>query len=126
MSIRLLCLVLLALVAGCSTGRLPSNSFADPAALNRAMTRYYEAHAMEQWGYCLTPYIDGLTQVSVVENKPDRLVLDVRYLYRDRQKDNSQNGFATECVSYGGRQFTLGKGNTGGVEVVDMTGLRRS
>jgi hypothetical protein len=125
MSTRLLCLALLAVVAGCSTGRLPSNSFADPAALDRAMTRYYAAHAMEQWGYCLTPYIDGLTRVSVVENKPDRLVLDVRYLYRDRQKNN-QSGFVTDCVSYGGRQFTFGKSKTGKLEVVDMTGLRRS
>jgi hypothetical protein len=128
MSTGRLCLLLtVGLVAGCTTSnQLPTNSFAEPAALDRAMMRYYEAHAMEQWGYCLTPYIDGLTQVAVVEDRPDRLVLDVRYLYRDRQKANSQNSFATECVSYAGRQFTFGKGNTGGVEVVDMTGLRRS
>jgi hypothetical protein len=126
MSTRTLCLALLALLAGCAASRLPSTSFAEPAALNRAMTAYYEAHAMEQWGYCLTPYIDGLTQVSVVDNQPDKLVLDVRYLYRDRQKGTQQNSFVTECVSYAGRQFTFGKDKAGGVEVVDMTGLRRS
>jgi hypothetical protein len=125
MSIRLLCLWLaVALIAGCAT-RLPSASFAEPAVLERAMNNYYESHAMEQWGYCMTPHIEGLTQVAVVENQPDKLVVDIRYLYRDRQKDNSQNSFTQDCVSYAGRQFTFGKGNTGGVEVVDMTGLRR-
>jgi hypothetical protein len=125
MSIRRLWLVLIpVLVAGCAT-RLPSASFAEPAALERAMNNYYESHAMEQWGYCMTPHIEGLTQVAVVENQPDKLVVDIRYLYRDRQKDNSQNSFTQDCVSYAGRQFTFGKGNTGGVEVVDMTGLRR-
>jgi hypothetical protein len=126
MSIRCLWLVLIpVLVAGCAT-RLPSASFAKPAALEQAMTDYYQSHAMEEWGYCMTPYIDGLTQVAVVENQPDRLVVDVRYLYRDRQKGNYQNNAEQDCVSYAGRQFTFGKGNTGGVEVVDMTGLRRS
>ena len=113
-----------ALVAGCAT-RLPSASFAEPAALEQAMNDYYDSHAMEQWGYCMTPYIEGLTQVAVVETQLDKLVVDVRYLYRDRQKDNNQNSFTQDCVSYAGRQFTFGKGNTGGVEVVDMTGLRR-
>ncbi len=128
MSIRRLCLLLTAgLVAGCTTtNQLPSTSFAQPAALEQAMKRYYEAHATEQWGYCSTPYIDGLTQVQVVDNQPDKLVVDVRYLYRDRQKDNRQNSFAQECVNYGGRSFTLAKSATGGVTVADMTGPRRS
>ncbi len=127
MSIRRLCLALIAgLVAGCATGQLPSTSFAQPAALEQAMNRYYEAHATEQYGYCSTPYIDGLTEVTVVDNQPDKLVVDVRYLYRDRQKDNGQNSFVHECVNYGGRSFTLAKSATGGVTVVDMTGPRRS
>jgi hypothetical protein len=126
MSMRFVCLALLAaLVAGCAT-RLPDTTFAKPAALERAMNRYYEAHATEQWGYCLTPYIDGLTQVAVVDEQAERLVVDVRYLYRDRRKGSDQNSFATECVSYAGRQFTFGKGPGGELKVLDMTGPRRS
>ncbi len=126
MSRRFVWLGLLAvLVAGCATW-LPSTSFAEPAALERAMKDYYGAHATEQWGYCLTPYIDGLTQVAVVDEQPERLVVDVRYLYRDRHKGSEQNSFVTECVSYAGRQFTFGKGPAGQVKVLDMTGLRRS
>jgi hypothetical protein len=67
MSVRLLCLTRAALVAGCAT-RLPSTSFADPAALERATNGYYEHHAVEEHGYCDTPYIDGLSQVAVVTN----------------------------------------------------------
>lgn len=116
-----------ALVAGCATSKLPSTSFAEPAALERAMKRYYEAHAEEQHGYCLNPYIDGLTQVQVIEDQPERLVVDVRYLYRDRFKDDSsQGGLGRECTGYAGRTFTLGKSQAGGVEVLEMTGPRRS
>ncbi len=123
MSTRCLCLSLIALLAGCSTGRLPGTSFAEPAALERAMERYYAAHATEQYGYCSTPHIDGLTQVRVVDNQPQRLVVDVRYFYQDRQKANS---LGHECTGYGGRSFTFGKGEAGGVDVVEMTGPRRS
>lgn len=126
MSIRLICLALVAvLVAGCAASRLPSTSFAEPAALERAMNRYYEAHASEQYGYCLTPYINGLTQVAVVDSQPDRLVVDIRYLYRDRLKDERDQNGGRECVSYAGRSFTFGKG-TAGVEVLEMTGTRRN
>jgi hypothetical protein len=127
MSTRFLCLALLAaLVAGCAT-RLPNTDFAQSAALEGAMKRYYEAHASEQYGYCLRPYIDGLSQVTVVDDQPQKLVVDVRYLYRDRLKDERDTGgFGRECVNYAGRQFTLAKNTAGGVEVLDMTGPRRS
>ncbi len=135
MSMRLLYLGLtVALVASCAT-RLPGTSFAEPAALDRAMKDYYGAHATEQWGYCLTPYIDGLTQVAVVDNRSDKLVVDVRYFYRDRSKNGRRNkstnismqgGFGRDCTGYAGRQFTFGKDKTGGIEVLDMTGPRRS
>jgi hypothetical protein len=142
MSIRLLCLWLaVALIAGCANHQLPKTSFAKPAALQAAMTAYYDAHATEEYGYCSTPYIDGLTHVSVVDNQPDKLVVDVRYFYRDRSKNNGTQSqgtpnhttgglthrtFHAECVNFAGRQFTLGKDKTGAVEVLDMTGPRRS
>ena len=125
MSVRLLNLALLALIAGCAT-RFPSTGFAEPAALERAMKGYYEAHASEEHGHCLRPYIDGLTQVAVVSDKPDRLVVDARYLYGDRfMNDRGDNG-GHECTGYAGRSFTFGKGKAGEVEVLDMTGPRRN
>ncbi len=91
------------------------------------MTRYYAAHATEEYGYCPTPYIDGLTQIRVVENAPDRLVVDVRYFYRDRSKNDrgGDQGQGRECTGFAGRQFTFGQGKAGGVAVLKMTGQRR-
>jgi hypothetical protein len=125
MSMRLFCVALVsALLASCAP-RLPSTSFADPAALAGAMERHYAGYATEEHGYCPQPYIDGLTQVSVVDNQPDRLVVNARYLYRDQFKNNGSDTGQYGCVGYAGRRFTLGKGPAGGVEVLEMTGPRR-
>ena len=121
MSMRLFSVALAgALVAACAT-RLPSTSFAEPTSLERAMERYYAAHASEEY-YCQMPYIDGLTQVAVVDSQPDRLVVDVRYLYRDRFKSDGGDTGSNGCIGYAGRRFTLGKAPAGGVEVLEMTG----
>jgi hypothetical protein len=106
---RWFCVALVsALVVSCAP-RLPSTSFAEPAALAGAMERYYAANTTEEHGYCTQPYIDGLTQVSVVDSQPDRLVVDVRYLYRDQFKNNGSDTGNNGCIGYAGRRFTLGK-----------------
>lgn len=112
-------LVPILLLAACAS-RIPETSFAPPDAVERAVTRYYERHASEENRTCLTPYIDGLARVAVVEEQPDRLVLDVRYLYRDRLKDDNGNGIGSECVAYAARQFTLEK-DAGEIAVVAMS-----
>jgi hypothetical protein len=63
----------------------------------------------------------GLTRVEVVEERPDRLVIDVRHLYRDRNKDDRGDGLGRECSAYGERRFTLRK-DMRGLEVNEMTG----
>jgi hypothetical protein len=115
-------LSLVLLLAGCAASRMPATSFAEPLELERSVMRYYERHATEENRTCLSPYIDGVTQVDVVEDTPERVVVDVRYLYRDRSKDDTgENGFGRECSGYASRRFTLGKG-AAGVEVLGMTG----
>jgi hypothetical protein len=113
------------LVAGCAASRMPETGFEEPGALERAVARYYERHATEENATCSSPFIHGLTQVDVVEDQPERLVVDVRYLYRDRNKDDRGDGLGRECSAYGERRFTLGKG-AAGVEVLDMTGPQRT
>jgi hypothetical protein len=71
--------------------------------------------------------MDGLTQVAVVDDQPDQVVLEVRYFYRDRFKDDTgRSGFSRECTGFAGRRFTLAGDATGGVKVLEMTGPRRS
>jgi hypothetical protein len=113
------------LVAGCAASCVPETAFSEPQALERAVMRYYASHATEENRTCLSPYMYGLTQVDVVEQEPERLVVDVRYLYRDRNKDDRGDGLGRECTNYGERRFTLARGATG-LEVLDMTGPQHS
>ena len=119
---RSLVLILL-LLAACAS-RIPATGFAEPQVIEREIKRYYERHASEENQSCLTPYIDGLTRVTLVDEQPDRLVLDARYLYRDRFKDDRNNGIGAECTGYAERQFTLAKTDAG-LQVVAMGESRR-
>lgn len=112
-------LVVTGLVAGCA------NPW-QPPAYETAIKRYYEAHASER-GYCLAPYIDGFTKVQVVEDTPERMVVEARYLYRDWLKDGSgaRDGMMLGCVSYGARSFVLTHSDDR-YEVVEMSGPRRN
>jgi hypothetical protein len=116
-------LIAILLLAGCAS-RVPATGFAEPPAIERTIERYYERNASEENRTCLTPYIDGLTRVAVVEEQPDRLVLDVRYFYRDRFKDDRSNGVGSECTGYAERQFTLVKTDAG-LGVAAMSPSRR-
>ena len=113
------------MVAGCAASRVPETGFGDRQALERAIMSYYERHATEENRTCLSPFMYGLTQVDVVEEQPESLVLDVRYLYRDRNKDDRGDGLGRECSDYGERRFTLQKDGAG-LEVLKMTGPQRT
>lgn len=98
--------------------------FGEQSTLDSTIERYYEAHASERGGQCLAPYIDGITRTEVVENDPERLVVDVRYLYRDRLKDQPSgmegDGLGT-CTGYNQRRFVVANSEDG-LEVEAMSG----
>jgi hypothetical protein len=102
-----------------------------PSSLGQAhgtVERYYEAHASEGGGRCLAPYVAGITNTQVVENAPERLVVDVRYLYHDRIKDQPRGNPAdglTSCVGFGERRFVLAR-NGDSLDVEEMSGPRRN
>jgi hypothetical protein len=117
MQLPFLGLVAMVLVAGCASGSgLPPDT-------ERAIETYYADHASEEHDRCVAPYIDGFTRVEIVEDSPERQVVDARYLYGDRIKDRQQDG-GRQCVGYNGRRFTLAKSDAG-VEVIEMTGPQR-
>jgi hypothetical protein len=92
-----------------------------------AIKRYYEAYASENTGQCLAPYIDGFTRVQVIESGTERMVLDVRYMYRDRVKDQQSSGdqgMRNVCVGFGERRFVLAN-SQGAWRVEEMSGPRR-
>ena len=85
------------------------------------LERYYEAHASERGGRCRAPYVDGITNTDIVEETPERLVVEVRYLYRDRINTDS----SSSCIGYGVRRFVLAK-NGSTMNVQEMSGPTRS
>jgi hypothetical protein len=111
-------LVVAALVAGCA------NPPWQPPAYETAIKRYYQAHASEKNGQCLAPYIDGFTTLEVVEDTPERMVVDARFLYRDWVKAGSDRPFG-ECIGYGRRSFVLTQSDDR-LQVIEMSGLRRN
>ena len=116
-------LVLILLLAACAD-RVPATGFAEPQAIERAIKPYYERNASEENQTCLTPYIDGLARVAVVDEQPDRLVLDARYFYRDRFKDDRATASAGSAPATP-RASSPWRRTAGAVEVVAMGESRR-
>jgi hypothetical protein len=109
------------LLLGCSATQIQSAQFRPSADIERAIRSYYERYASE--GNCYNPYIEGFTKLTVVEDRPDRLVVHARYLYRDRFQDNDDGGSSTgACSGFGERTFTLTRGPEGGDLAVTMDG----
>jgi hypothetical protein len=105
------------LLLGCSANRIESEHFGSAFAIEQAIRRHYARNASE--GNCFNPYIDGFTQLEVLEDTPDRLVVHARYFYRDRFRSGGGDG--GPCSGFGKRTFTLARGPEGDV-VVGMTG----
>jgi hypothetical protein len=93
-----------------------------PSPLEAAIMRHYEAHASEQSGRCLNPFMDALIRVDVVEDTGTRLVVDARYAYRDRFMDDRDGALGRECSGRGERRFTLARNEDDGFDVIEMSG----
>jgi hypothetical protein len=117
-----LCSVLLAMVAvqlvACTASRIASVHFAPPGDVEWAIMRHYERYASE--GGCFRPSIDGFTTTTVLEDTADRLVIDTRYLWRDRFQEGGGSGQV--CRGFGERTFTLERDPAGRVVVTGMSG----
>ncbi len=120
----------LASCAGFSTTAVPDTSFASGAPVQAAISTYYRDHAVEyDTGPCYRPYFDAITKVDVIEQDSDHLVLELRYSFRDRLRDDEDTNNIPPssrrvCWGFESRQFTLTK-ETGVVRVTDMSGPRR-
>jgi hypothetical protein len=100
---------------------------AEPPETQTAIRRFYEAHASENIGQCLAPYIDGFTTLRVVDSDPERMVVDARYMYRDWIKDERASDgqrLGNPCVGFGERRFVLAKID-GTWRVEQMSGPQR-
>lgn len=82
--------------------------------------QYYQDHAGERDGLCRRPYMDVITRIDLVEDTATGLVVDLRYSFRDRIRDDD-DGHGRGCNGFESRRFTL-KSVDGNVWVVAMSG----
>jgi hypothetical protein len=118
----LLAAVALGFVLAACAGRLESAYFGPPGAIERLIMRHYARYASED-GACFYPFIDGFTRLTVLADTPDRLVVEARYLFRDRVHNGGQgDGGLNACTGFGERTFVLERDANGAPIVAGMTG----
>jgi hypothetical protein len=111
-------LALLALALAACNGVSPGagQSLAGVDGLRPVVQQYYERRATEENGRCRAPLLDGVLSATVLEEDPQRLVIRMRYLYRDHSAE-----LRGACIGFGNRTFTIDKGPEGPT-VADMSG----
>jgi hypothetical protein len=131
MAVRRSGLLLLATVlAGCGWQGPPLAGY---AGLQFKVKSFYEARAFEKDATCTRPRMTPV-RATVVEETPERVILNVRYHFRDENAGFDDDdgfppfgggGFLNRCDDWAERTFTLAKRTDGGVDLVAMTGPQR-
>ena len=101
------------LLAGCATVQ-PITGHPGAIAM---MEDYYQNNAWEDGARCVLPQMD-VTETKVLENTPDRLVVEARYFWKDDRAETDTQ--ANTCQGFDTRTFTLSQG-----QVVAMSGEKR-
>jgi hypothetical protein len=103
----------------------------DTFELRRGIAWYYESKGWERNATCLQPRM-SITDLQVVEETAEQLVLNVRYFYDDRSygrqgwRGGVGMGFPRyDCSGSSERTFVVAKRQGGGYSVTSMTGPQR-
>ena len=121
---KLSILAVAALLAACAFKGQPLAGY---EGLAFKIESYYADHAVEENGTCRAPEMRAITQVQVLEDSEERLVLRLRYYYRDDTfgvYDDPEIAIVRlRCRGFRTRDFVIDKRN--GLEVVGMSGPTR-
>lgn len=85
---------------------------------------FYRKHAVEENRTCRAPEIRGFTDIEVVEDTEERLVLDISYRYRDTRYAEFRQTLGGDffvCNGFATRTFVVDK-NGDELRVARMTG----
>ena len=114
-------------------GAVAACSYSGPSlqgheGLQYRVTSYYRDHAWERAAVCPNPEMQSITASRIVEQTPDRVVMEIRYYWVDWSQASDIGGASvTTCRDWSERTFTFAPGSDGTLEVVGMTGgLKRS
>jgi hypothetical protein len=123
---RRLSLLVLAAIAGCAW---QGPSLAGYPGLQQRVISFYDARAMEENALCPQPRMTSIVRTNVVEETPQRVVMNLGYHYRDETMtaDAGGPGGGTKygCDGFGERTFTFARTGRGGLAVEAMTGAQR-
>ncbi|HEX2524716.1 MAG TPA: hypothetical protein VHL31_00215 [Geminicoccus sp.] len=111
------------LLAGCAG----MNDLGPYPDLRWKIESYYRDNAWEEGARCVLPTM-SVTRWRVVEETPEKIVMEVRYAWQDdRNVDYNRFpglGGSSTCVGFNERLFTIAKGPNG-LQVQSMTGEQR-
>jgi hypothetical protein len=119
------CLILLigGLLAACAW---PGPSLEGQPGLQWQVQSFYGARAIEANAMCPQPQMTAITSSRVVEEKSDRVVMDLRYHFRDEGASiDVDGGSKPGCDGFGERRFTFGRTSAGTLAVESMSGPQR-
>ena len=120
---------LLAIVLGSTA--LGACSWQGPAlagypGLQYQVVSFYDDRAMERSASCPNPHMQSVTRYRIVEDTPDKVVMDINYYWVDQsQAVDVQGGSLTTCRDWGERTFTFARTSNGNLTVQSMTGEQR-
>jgi hypothetical protein len=121
--LRYAMLLTAAALASCSG---QGSSLAGYPGLQQQVISYYNGRAMERSASCPTPEMRAVTSARVVEDTPQRVVMDIRYSWVDWNQAADVGGAnVTTCNDWGERTFTFARTGTGTLGVVGMTGEQK-
>lgn len=95
---------------------------------------FYDARAMEENATCPQPRMRAVTRAQVVEETPERVVMNIKYAFEDEGQTDYDNdgfppfgggGFLNRCNGFGERTFTFARRTDGSLDVASMTGPQR-
>jgi hypothetical protein len=101
-------------------------SLAGYPGLQHQVISFYDDRAAERSWACPNPEMQSITSNRVVEDAPERVVMEVRYYWIDwSQATDVAGGSVTTCRDRSERTFTFARTSDGGLEVRSMTGPQR-
>ena len=105
---------------------VPGPSLAGQPGLQWQVQSFYDGRAMERHATCPNPRMQTISRTEIVEDTPERVVMDIHYYWVDEsQAIDVQGSSMTTCRDWGDRTFTFAKTTGGGLEVVSMTGAQK-
>ena len=103
-------------------------SLAGQPGLQYEVQSFYDGRAMEAQARCPNPRMAAIVRTTVVEQTPERLVMDLRYRWVDDTQtvdSGASGGSKIVCQDWGERRFTFSHESDGRLRPIAMSGPQK-